>query len=167
MPNLLSHSELDALLCVPTTVTEAEQIRERFTCLLDGLEVIRRELENLPKYGGIAAQPKRLSNVDFLKGCPHCENDGGVYQCKGCRYQITGTTSPMACIHFTFAGISYDGLGNHVDIILASNCCHVQGRAVERGDDLHNWFADLHRCQLLCRGHIEWADEVISRGGVK
>jgi len=172
MNKVLTHDELDALLCVPTTVTEAEEIKERFVLLLDGLDVISRELKSIPEIHGVAAAGKELSRFNILKGCPHCifgPNEGsefGRYRCSECRYNLDGAAIDTKCCVFDFGGVSHRSLDHQVWVALGYETASIYPREVCKGDDLHPWFVALHKSQLFCRGHIEWAEEIISRGGV-
>jgi hypothetical protein len=140
----LSKEELAGLLCVPTTVAQAKLILKRNMGMLRALETGR-------EYHGKV-------------GCPHC----GHNNCEKCAWAKHPGEKPYgygACC----MGVSFGG---------------VEGRSVQdmsisySFDEEHVFSADVIRDVGLCaglysmtlrflRGHIEWSNEVIRRGGVK
>ena len=136
----------------PTTVKEAKLIKERFTAVLSALE--------------------RRKNGLFELGCPHCHSidENGkdrTYDCDNCRYNTPPFTRrrsvdadcPCICVPFG----EHTGMGPVSNVIqLSPNTVCIVG-CVLNPDAVRQ--KDEQAAIIFARGHIEWADEVIRRGG--
>jgi hypothetical protein len=150
--SVLTQQELAGLLKVPTAVAQAKQIRKRNIALL---RAIKR---------GVAWRGE--------VGCPHCQVVG-ENECDTCAWSKHPASKMNArlfgkpyennifgvcCLGVTFGGIPMRA---------------VQGCGIEYAADWEsfdpikyhdNYSGSIERA---IRGHIEWANEVIRRGGVR
>jgi len=169
---VLSDKELADLLTVKTTVEEAHTIKRRNVMLLAGLIEIERHLLQ-GKHMEQFATP--LTSV----GCPHCKQLMQV-GCQGCSYvkseAFGDDSSSLACLGAPFGGVparkcacsavqvQYGSGGERVmynqrPMEYAAECIPQFQKKLQEA------WNSLNDCRTLVLGHIEWANEVIERGG--
>ena len=131
---VLSKTELEALLTVPTTVEQAKQIVKRSRA---ALKLIRAGKEGIVRVG-----------------CPHCVAAGSTnnnYRCGQCAYREAGKGEWFACVHFAFGGHKYSHVRGWVRLQATSLEVDLDGISMKSTPVV--WL----------KGHIEWAREVIRR----
>jgi hypothetical protein len=139
---ILSETEKERLMRIPTSIEEAQQILERNQQLLE-------KLNEAVRYNSYASASVPI-------GCPHCRREG--ISCAPCAWNVgvAGRHEPrlMACCFPTFGGVAY------VDQTLVKygvNIAWIEGKP-------NSIQAECAR--LFLEGHIEWAMMVIAAGGV-
>ena len=141
---VLTSAELALLLKIPTTVEQARKIKKRNELLLKAL------------LAGVSGESSE---------CPHCAEaslivgkDYADFSCGKCawnRDELSTVGGMFFCVseRVRFGGVKYAEVYSHLWL--------NPGYAVIGGNALDN-----PKVEPFIRGHIEWAEEVIRRGGV-
>ena len=141
---VLSPEELEILMRLPTTVTEAQSIKKRFAAILKRLR--SRSVGHLP--------------YKIEIGCPHCVygDCAFIYRCGECRYNnppfTTGGVPVMACIRVKFGGVSANDVRDVVVLSATGATVYPDGMS-RTAPSAIRW----------AQGHVEWATAVIKAGG--
>ncbi len=140
---VLTEEELENLLKVPTTFEQAKLIKQRNEWALEQLERLEKNW-----------------NAEFSEeidlGCPHCTFVGGSHNCDACHWRKYPGDYYMRCASASFGGIKL----SDVDLV-DYGCFTVSVYADGRDED------EIEDAKTFVTGHIEWAEEVIKRGGTE
>ena len=160
---VLTLDELDRLLRVPTTVSEAEEIlirNDRALVVLDKLweEGFASFMTDPLTY------PHNLSSdsVELPLGCPHCRTSmrtADYWNCKGCGWQKYGAVmDKFACLQATFGGYCAEDPGPDQCVSLGVKRIYL--REPSSGE---NYLS----ARRFLQGHVDWALVLIEIGGIE
>jgi len=144
--------ELVLLLKLRTNRREANQIIDRNCWALAALEELWMKRDDDTGSG-------TMENTSL--GCPHCVYNDGAYgiqfMCHECRYkEISNPPRFMSpCVYVRFGGVCLE------DLLCISLTPYGIIVSCPKSRD------DLESARVFLKGHIEWAHEVIRRGGAE
>ncbi len=139
----MKRGELQRLLKVPCTVKQARQIKRRNKQLLAALEAgIKRQEGTYPSF-----------NV----GCPHCSTN---MNCTNCAWRSYPGRHVLRCTDAKFYGTSLNNQVKMQYIIQFSSNKETLAYSLLDTDKAVN------NAILFLKGHIEWANAVVKRGGI-
>ena len=169
---VLLEGELDKLLRVPTTVEQAEQIKQRNELLLEIVETFP-DKDDEPKTWPYVCDDAIVHIVDV--GCPHCseapEDLGFSFRCRECAWQLISEDPKISmdvrCVFIPFGGVTYrevSVLRPQVTFFSEKAEC-AMARTIQ-GCQWTEYCKRIKKIKTFLLGHIEWAVAVIEAGGV-